>query len=153
MISVKNSTCRTSEDFALPAGRRRLYLRSTSIIATKFAAIVIPFWNSVGLVLYRLAQGQFFMDGNKRTAVIATTIFLKNQGLTLKLDRQVVSELTWGFAVSMDGTPAKYVEDDVIQFIFNSVLPRNCNSNLSKNNLLLQSCDWFVFYVNDRFNG
>jgi prophage maintenance system killer protein len=34
-----------------------------------------------GLLLYRIAEGQFFLDGNKRTAVVAATIFLRNHGL------------------------------------------------------------------------
>jgi len=76
-----------------------------------------------GLVLHRIAQGQFFIDGNKRTAVVATTIFLRNHGLVLRLDRTVVNDVVWGFAGS-DGVAAKYGQDDAVQFIFGNVLPR-----------------------------
>jgi prophage maintenance system killer protein len=77
-----------------------------------------------GLLLHRIAEGQFFIDGNKRTAVAAAAIFLKNHGLDLRLDRAVVSNLVWGFAKGLGGVPAKYTEEDAIQFVFDNVLPR-----------------------------
>lgn len=84
----------------------------------------LPLEKMAGLLLYRVAQGQFFLDGNKRTAVVAATIFLRNHGLVLHLDRPMVNDLMWGFAVSEGGVSAKYGEDDAVKFDFDNVMPR-----------------------------
>lgn len=84
----------------------------------------LPLEKMAGLLLHRIAQGQFFLDGNKRTAVVASTIFLRNHGLSLRLDRKITNDLMWGFAAGVGGTPAKYGEEDAIQFIFDNVMPR-----------------------------
>jgi prophage maintenance system killer protein len=85
----------------------------------------LPLEKMAGLLLHRISQGQYFFDGNKRTGVLACAIFLQNHGLQLKLDRVQVAELVWGFAAPMDGSLAKYGEDDAIQFVFDNVLPRS----------------------------
>ena len=83
-----------------------------------------PLEKMAGLLLYRIAQGQFFLDGNKRTAVVAATIFLCNHGLLLRLDRPTVNDLMCGFAVGEGGVPAKYRDQDAVQFVFDNVMPR-----------------------------
>ena len=83
-----------------------------------------PLEKMAGLLLYRIAQGQFFLDGNKRTAVVAATIFLSNHGLLLRLDRPTVNDLMCGFAEGEGGVPAKYRDQDAVQFVFDNVMPR-----------------------------
>ena len=57
----------------------------------------LPLEKMAGLLLYRIAQGQFFLDGNKRTAVVATTIFLRNHGLAPRLDRTAIRKSSCQF--------------------------------------------------------
>lgn len=83
-----------------------------------------PLEKMAGLLLYRIAEGQFFLDGNKRTALAATLIFLQNHGLKLRLCGDEIEQLLWGFAKGTGGAPAKYGEEDAIRFIFDNVLPR-----------------------------
>ena len=85
----------------------------------------LPMEKMAGLLLYRIAQGQFFLDGNKRTALLSTVMFLKNNGHGLRVDRNTVNDLMWGFAPSHDDPikPAKYKEEDSIQYIFDNILP------------------------------
>lgn len=82
-----------------------------------------PLEKMAGLLLYRLAQGQFFLDGNKRTAVVAAAIFCRSHGLDLHLDRKRVNELIWGFAHGADGTPPKYGEAEAVEYIFANIVP------------------------------
>ncbi|WP_414697029.1 Fic family protein [Oligoflexus sp.] len=46
----------------------------------------LPIERMAGLLLYRIAEGQFFMDGNKRTAIFAAWFFLANNGYSLYMD-------------------------------------------------------------------
>lgn len=41
-------------------------------------------------ILHRIARGHIFLDGNKRTAVMACLTFLQMNGQTLRLDMQVI---------------------------------------------------------------
>ena len=69
----------------------------------------IPIEKMAGLLLYRIAQGQFFMDGNKRTAILSMKFFLFNNGINILIKGKELEELTWGFAVK------KYNDIDSIQ--------------------------------------
>lgn len=82
-----------------------------------------PIEKMAGLLLYRIAEGQFFLDGNKRTALLSCVVFLGNNGHRLRLERQATSDLIWGFAKDANTGLAKYKEDDAIQFVFNEIYP------------------------------
>lgn len=77
----------------------------------------IPIEKMAGMLLYRLAQGQYFLDGNKRTALLSTVYFLGNNGYSLKIDREETNRLMWGFAPPNP----KYLEKDSISFIFKRI--------------------------------
>lgn len=83
----------------------------------------LPIEKMAGLLLYRVAEGQFFMDGNKRTALLATWFFLKNNGCDLFVDRQKLNDLIWGFAKDTSTAIAKYSEKDAIQYIYDNISP------------------------------
>ena len=85
----------------------------------------LPLEKMAGLPLFRVAQGQFFLDGNKRTALLATKAFLHNNGHQIRIERKIVSDLIWGFAspVSDPSLPPRYKESDAIQWVFDNVLP------------------------------
>lgn len=83
----------------------------------------LPIEKMAGLILYRVAQGQFFADGNKRTGLLSMWYFLENNGYKIHIDRAEVGELMWGFAPDEDKpvSPPKYTEADAIQFVFNNI--------------------------------
>ncbi len=83
----------------------------------------LPIEKMAGLILYRIAQGQFFLDGNKRTSLLSAFYFLGNNGYQLRIVRSVVNDLLWGFAPSEDdpSQSPKYSENDAIQFIFDNI--------------------------------
>lgn len=83
----------------------------------------LPLEKMAGLLLYRIAQGQFFMDGSKRTAVTAAWAFLRNNGHELYIDRKRLDDLLWGFAKDPQTGVAKYSEHDAIQYIFDNIMP------------------------------
>lgn len=85
-----------------------------------------PLEKIAGLLLYRIAQGQFFIDGNKRTAISSCYFFLLNNGHSLRTDRKTVSELLWGFSPPEDDPSAapRYTDSDAIQFVFDNIAPR-----------------------------
>ncbi|MCX6131799.1 MAG: type II toxin-antitoxin system death-on-curing family toxin [Proteobacteria bacterium] len=85
----------------------------------------LPIEKMAGLLLYRIAEGQFFLDGNKRTALLATFFFLKNNGYQLYIDEQRMDDLIWGFAKDPATGQAKYSENDAIQYIFDNIAPHN----------------------------
>ncbi len=78
----------------------------------------IPLEKMAGLLLYRIAQGQFFMDGNKRTAILSMKFFLFNNGVNILIKGKVLEELTWGFAVK------KYTDKDSIQYVYDNISPK-----------------------------
>ncbi len=84
----------------------------------------LPIEKMAGLLLYRIAEGQFFLDGNKRTALLACYFFLHDNGLSLRTEEDEVNDLMWGFAKDHVTGIAKYNQTDAIQFIFENVLPR-----------------------------
>jgi Fic/DOC family len=86
-----------------------------------------PLEQIAGLLLYRIAEGQFFSDGNKRTAIAACYFFLLNNGYTLRIERKTVNDLLWGFARSEDdpNAPPRYSDRDAVQFIFDNIMPRS----------------------------
>lgn len=84
----------------------------------------LPIEKMAGLILYRVAEGQFFMDGNKRTGVLACYFFLFNNGLDLKIDNNRINELIWGFGKDPHTGKAKYREADSMQYIVDNVFPR-----------------------------
>lgn len=85
----------------------------------------LPLEKMAGLLLHRIAEGQFFKDGNKRTALLSAVTFLQNNGHRLRVERDIVRDLMWGFAKPMGvaNAKAKYGEADAIQFIFDNILP------------------------------
>lgn len=85
--------------------------------------IHLPIEKMAGLLLYRIAEGQFFLDGSKRTALLATFFFLKNNGYQLYIDEPRLDDLIWGFAKDPGTGIAKYSEDDAIQYIFDNIIP------------------------------
>jgi hypothetical protein len=85
----------------------------------------LPLEKMAGLILYRIAQGQYFLDANKRTALLSTRVFLGNNSHNLRVDRDVVRDLMWGFAPPINDptAPAKYKEEDAVKFIFDNIMP------------------------------
>ena len=83
----------------------------------------LPLEKMAGLLLFRIAEGQFFRDANKRTALLSTITFLHNNGHQLRVERDTVRNLLWGFAKPMTGGPAKCDELDAIQFVCDNILP------------------------------
>ena len=80
----------------------------------------LPMEKMAGLLLYRIAEGQYFLDANKRTALLSAVVFLQNNAHQLKVDRGAVNDLMWGFAPPNP----KYKESDAIQFIFDNIIPK-----------------------------
>lgn len=85
----------------------------------------LPLEKMAGLLLYRIAEGQFFEDGNKRTALLSCITFLGNNGYRLRTERKEVRELLLGFAKPNADIDPRYDENDSIQFIFDNILPPN----------------------------
>ena len=83
----------------------------------------LPIEKMAGLLLYRIAEGQFFMDGNKRTAIFAAWFFLANNGYSLYIDENRLNDLIWGFPKDPVTGLAKYSEDDAIQYMFDNIMP------------------------------
>jgi prophage maintenance system killer protein len=83
----------------------------------------LPIEKMAGLLLYRIAEGQFFLDGNKRTALLATFFFLRNNGYQLYIDEPRLDDLIWGFAKDPGTGIAKYSEADAIQYMFDNIMP------------------------------
>ncbi len=81
--------------------------------------------DQIDLVALRRAQGQFFLDGNKRTAVLSTFFFLGNNGHKLRMIRDQMNDLIWGFASPVDDSSVKpkYKEEDAIQYVFDHIVP------------------------------
>lgn len=80
-----------------------------------------PLAKMAGLILYRLAETQLFENGNKRTALYSTNLFLKKNGYNMSYSKKEISDLMWGFAKPKNGKPAKYCEHDSIEFILQSI--------------------------------
>lgn len=80
-----------------------------------------PIEKMAGLMLFRLAEGQFFLEGNKRTAVVSSYFFLFNNGYILKFTKEEMSDLMWGFAADPTDplAPRRYTEKDAIRFVLN----------------------------------
>lgn len=87
----------------------------------------LPIEKMAGLMLYRISEGQFFINGNKRTALISTKYFLGNNGYGISYNEQEMSDLLWGFAkpIGKPGVPAKYSEVDSINFVTSRVYVLN----------------------------
>ena len=85
----------------------------------------LPLEKMAGLLLSRIAQGQFFLDGYKRTAVLSTFFFLGNNGHKLRMIRDQMNDLIWGFAAPIDdpGAKPKYKEEDAVQYVFDNIMP------------------------------
>jgi death-on-curing family protein len=86
----------------------------------------LPIEKIAGLILYRIAEGQCFENGNKRTAVLSSYFFLYNNGYDLQFKQDEMNELIWGFAQDPKDSlaPRKYNEDDAISFIEDRLVPR-----------------------------
>ena len=75
----------------------------------------LPIEKMAGLLLYRISQGQYFTDGNKRTSVLCMIFFLYNNGYNIKIDNDKIEALLWGFASkkNTDKDSIQYVEDNL----------------------------------------
>jgi death-on-curing family protein len=83
----------------------------------------LPIEKIAGLLLYRIAEGQFFMDGNKRTALLSAVFFLRNNGYQLYIDENRMEALIWGFAKDPVTGTSKFNEPDAIHYVFDNILP------------------------------
>lgn len=81
----------------------------------------LPIEKMAGLLLYRIAEGQYFVNGNKRIALVATETFLKKNGYGLSYDDQEVSDLIISFAQPMNSITPRKTESDSIRFIEDSL--------------------------------
>lgn len=86
----------------------------------------LPLEKMAALLMHRIAQGQYFFDGNKRTALLSSYWFLRNNGLGLNINRYEVNDLIWGFA-SQNGNQPKYNEDDAFRYIEDNIYPYRTN--------------------------
>ena len=82
-----------------------------------------PLEKMAGLLLYRIAEKQFFENGNKRTALLSCRVFLGNNGHKIRVDANTTSDLLWGFAKDQTTGKAKYFETDAIQFVYDNIFP------------------------------
>jgi death-on-curing family protein len=76
-----------------------------------------PIPKCAGLLLYRIAESQLFENGNKRTALYSTNLFLKSNGYYFKYNKKEISDLMWGFAKPIDGSKPKFQEEDSVKQI------------------------------------
>jgi death-on-curing protein len=68
-------------------------------------------WPKAAAPMPSLLKNHPFVDGNKRTALAATAIFLEPNGFSLKADNQEVSAFTRRAAVAaMDLAPSRPIE-------------------------------------------
>ena len=86
----------------------------------------LPIEKMAGLLLYRIAEGQYFVDGNKRTAYISCRYFLGNNGYWIDPPHKEAEDLLWGFATPANNPAvgARYDESDSIKFIENNIFVR-----------------------------
>lgn len=78
-----------------------------------------PIENIAAFLLYRIAEGQCFVNGNKRTALLSCYFFLYNNGYHLHIDRGQVNALLWGFAKDPNdpSLPPRYGVNDAVKYI------------------------------------
>ena len=81
------------------------------------------------LMLCRIAEGQFFLDGNKRTALMSCFFFLRNNGYNLHCCKDELNKIIWGLAADPNdpSAPRKYKEEDVVQYITDNTTPLPAN--------------------------
>ncbi len=91
---------------------------------SKQGYVNLPIEKMAGLILHRIAEGQFFLDGNKRTALLSCFYFLQNNGYTLRIDQGKINDLLWEFGLDPLTQKRKYTEDDAIQYIMDNIMPR-----------------------------
>jgi Fic/DOC family len=86
----------------------------------------LPLEKMAGLLLFRIAQGQFFLDGNKRTALLACVYFLANNSYALRIERSRLNDLMWGFSPPVEAPEKgpRFFEADAVQYIFDHISPR-----------------------------
>lgn len=80
-----------------------------------------PTSKMAGLILYRIAESQLFENGNKRTALYSTNLFLKKNGYGMKYSKKEISDLMWGMATPEVGVKPKYDETHSISFVLNNL--------------------------------
>ncbi len=78
----------------------------------------LPIEKMAGLLLFRISQGQYFIDGNKRTSVLSMIIFLYNNCYNINIDDNKIEGLLWGFAAK------KFTENDAIQYVEDNIYPK-----------------------------
>lgn len=74
-----------------------------------------------GLLLYRIAQGQFFLDGNKRTAVKSVEVFLIKNGYGIHWNRKEIKNLLWGFGHVLPDGQHPLSEVDAIEYVESNI--------------------------------
>lgn len=118
----KDPNCKQQHAVRDPGGLKGL-VDSVFMQLTGAGYVNAPIEKMAGLLLYRIAEGQKFQDGNKRTALMSCVVFLGNNGHQIRTLRAETSDLLWGFAKDPSTGKAKYSEDDAIQFIFDNISP------------------------------
>lgn len=78
----------------------------------------LPIEKMAALLFFRISQGQYFADGNKRTSVRSMTIFLYNNGYRIQIDDDTIEDLLWGFATK------KYNDTHAIQYVEDNIYPK-----------------------------
>lgn len=80
-----------------------------------------PIDKMAGLLLYRIAQGQFFLDGNKRTAVKSVEVFLIKNGYGIHWNRKEIKNLLWGFGHVLPDGQHPLSEVDAIEYVESNI--------------------------------
>lgn len=70
-----------------------------------------------GLVLLRIAEGQYFIEGNKRTAVVACSFFLRKNGLLLDVDAKRFKDIIVSFGLHSGQKSSREVADEAKEFV------------------------------------
>lgn len=81
-----------------------------------------PIEKLAGLILYRIAQGQYFLDGNKRTALVSVAKFLGNNDYRLKIDEDETNGLIWGFGERNPDNSQRKTENDAVAWVQKNII-------------------------------
>ena len=104
-----------------PSGENKLRSALGSIFYRDYQGIYLnlPIEKVAALLLHRIAEGQCFENGNKRTALLSCYFFLWNNGYRLEIDQGRVNDLLWGFAKDENDPtkPPRFDEQDAQQYI------------------------------------
>jgi prophage maintenance system killer protein len=82
-----------------------------------------PIEKMAGLLLHRIAEGQYFINGNKRIAVATAELFLRLNGYGLSYEDKDAEDLIISFAQPMNTQQARKDKSDSEEFIIKSIYP------------------------------